>query len=440
MIINCLYVLPFLFQTGYSTLSQNVLSASLYSDNYKCSTCTAIVDKVLEQKISFHESCSSFFSPASCPFQNNEMPTETPKISETFSVRDFCVEKGFCQVSDLKAFSGASSDLDIRVSKAYGSKGYDKIRISVISNSSIDSDIFTYREQFKYRWTSNYLNTGVVTVKPGAINTFKINNQNVDIFVPAENAGVRGVIIADPCFTSEYIVCVYQNKFQMFNHTIELLNAINSHDDTHFWMILGDNFYDQSGLPTAQWFAGLSQQTKTKILGSVPGNHDFWVNSSPQLWTKKDQQGNGFMQWYGQDVAASVGQNSPYDFTSNPDSPASADNIPSQTNYFWYNKIGNAAFIAFSGAHTYEATLPYFEEACQWASESGAETVSLLGHWNSDGSGCESDMTVGSVYAELVQLPACQPIASKLKYFVGHKHCNIIMQENVGFMVSFHIL
>jgi len=31
------------------------------------------------------------------------------------------------------------------------------------------------------------------------------------------------------------------------------------------------------------------QATKSKIFGTVPGNHDFWVNASPTLWVKKDQ-------------------------------------------------------------------------------------------------------------------------------------------------------
>ena len=57
--------------------------------------------------------------------------------------------------------------LDIRVSKALGSKGYNKIRLSVISNTTISSSLFTYSSQFKYRWTSNYLSTGVVSVTPG---------------------------------------------------------------------------------------------------------------------------------------------------------------------------------------------------------------------------------------------------------------------------------
>lgn len=128
--------------------------------------------------------------------------------------------------------------------------------------------------------------------------------------------------------------------------------------------------------------------------------------------------------------------NVPYDFTANPDVSPNANNIPPASDFFWYNKIGNTAFIAFSGAHSYQQTLPYFEEACQWASTANADAVVLLGHWNSDGDGCESDMTVQSVYSELMSLKSCAPISSKLKYFVGHKHCNIVLEDKVGFMVG----
>ena len=76
-------------------------------------------------------------------------------------------------------------------------------------------------------------------------------------------------------------------------------------------------------------------------MASVPGNHDFWVNASPKLWTPKDQLGNGFMQWYAQDVAAAfsneaAGVSDPFDFSIDPDSEhADAYSIPSLSNFFW---------------------------------------------------------------------------------------------------------
>jgi hypothetical protein len=60
----------------------------------------------------------------------------------------------------------------------------------------------------------------------------------------------------------------------------------------------------------------------------------------------------------------------------------------------------------------------------------------LLGHWNSDGDGCDSDVTVPAVYQKILSIPACAPLKEKVRYFMGHKHCNIITEPNVGFMVG----
>ena len=117
------------------------------------------------------------------------------------------------------------------------------------------------------------LNTGIVTVIPGEVTTIDIAGEKFDIRVPAEDAPVRGVIVADPCFSNEFVWCSYGDDFDTYNRSTQLLNAINSHEDNDFWMILGDNFYDVSGEPTAEWFAGLSKETKSRVFGSAPGNH-----------------------------------------------------------------------------------------------------------------------------------------------------------------------
>lgn len=144
------------------------------------------------------------------------------------------------------------------------------------------------------------------------------------------------------------------------------------------------------------------------------------------------------MQFYAQDVAASLSSDSPYDFTNDPDAPdTDAENLPIAENFFFYNQIGNVGFIGYSGAHQYADMVPYFEEACQWAA--GIETIQVLlleGHWNSDGDGCEAEMTVPEVYASIAALPACQPVASKMRYLLGHKHCNEVIDTDVGFMVG----
>lgn len=406
-------------------------------DEYACSFCTASADRAKENGQSLYQACLMQFPYEIClPFIHHDQM----KVNANVDSRSICEKNLFCSSLSEETWRSkptASSSLDIRVSKAYGSRGYNNIRLSVISNESISSEYFSYSQQFQYRWTNNFLNTGIVSVKPGEKTAFTIAGQSFDVYIPKQGEGVRGVIIGDPCFTSENIVCLYSKPFAMFDHLTGLLNEINAHDDVHYWSILGDNFYDQNGEPTAKFFSALTTATKTKVYSTVPGNHDFWINASPKLYVKKDQLGNGFMQWNGQDVAASVVDPSkPYDFSVNPDVNQNAYNIPPGSNYFYYHQLGNVAFIGYSGAHKYEEMQGQFEEACSWAQSTNPDVILLVGHWNSDGDGCESDMTVPAIYSSITSLPACQPVASKIKYVEGHKHCNMIVEPDVGFMVG----
>ena len=77
----------------------------------------------------------------------------------------------------------------------------------------------------------------------------------------------------------------------------------------------------------------------------------------------------------------------------------------------------------------------YFTEACEWASSAGVDVLLLLGHWNSEGDGCTADAAVPAAYQELIKLPACAAVSSKMKYFMGHKHCNYVTETDIGFMV-----
>jgi hypothetical protein len=156
------------------------------------------------------------------------------------------------------------------------------------------------------------------------------------------------------------------------------------------------------------------------------------------VWGPLDQLGNGFMQYYGQDVAAST-SSAPYDFSVNPDLPEpNAYNLPPPSNFFFYHMIGNVAFVGFSGAQAYVDTVPYLEEACEWAArpENDPAAILLMGHWDKDGSGCEVEMTVPGLLSELALLPVCAPLIKKFRYFEGHTHCNQIMEPDVGFMVG----
>jgi hypothetical protein len=240
------------------------------------------VAQVQQHDQTFDEACATMYPSGQeyCQYLSNSV-AKTGKdlqITKNRSARDICEAADMCETLSDEEWRFSSNHvqdegaLDIRVSKAYGSRGYDKVRISVSANTTIESDIFTYSEPFQYRWTDNVLSTGIVTVTPGEKTRFTIGSETIDIFVPEKGQGTRGVLIADPCFSSEYIICLYKKPYEIFDHLTSLLNAINSHDDNHFWMILGDNFYDQKGENTKTWFSALTTASKSKVMASVPGN------------------------------------------------------------------------------------------------------------------------------------------------------------------------
>ena len=71
----------------------------------------------------------------------------------------------------------------VRVSKALGSKGYDKVRLSLIyhkgSGTVIEGTVkptdvkWTYDAPFKYLWTDNHLRSAIVDITPGVEQGFR---------------------------------------------------------------------------------------------------------------------------------------------------------------------------------------------------------------------------------------------------------------------------
>ena len=88
--------------------------------------------------------------------------------------------------------------LDLRITRGLGSKGYDKLRVSVITQSPTNfTDFhFDYQERFRYRWTDNYLYSSLIEVTPGTPHRMNIGGHDLSITLPAENAGTRGIIWA----------------------------------------------------------------------------------------------------------------------------------------------------------------------------------------------------------------------------------------------------
>merc|ERR1711991_438457 len=101
------------------------------------------------------------------------------------------------------------SPLDLRVTPGLGTKGYGKVRISVITNATNplpdSQNFFEYKSKFKYRWSNKFLHSSLKTLSVGEPETLTINGTDITIRYPAKNEGTKGIIIADPCFHGAYV-------------------------------------------------------------------------------------------------------------------------------------------------------------------------------------------------------------------------------------------
>jgi len=336
-----------------------------------------------------------------------------------------------------------ATELEIRVTKGLGSKGYEMVRLSVVASSpDVAPDFpFSYRGQFKYRWTQNYLLSSLLSLQPGE-NTFRLAGQSIKIDLPAEDSGIRGFFVSDPCFSSKYVVCSYSSTFQTLERSTKLLNAAFEDESMNLLGILGDNFYDQDGEISKDFFSRVSQNVKRRFWMVVNGNHDNWVCGFPACGGRSDNFGIGQMQYYPMDSVASGEGNKLFDFVD-PDGNRHWNSfLNNGTNFFFYHKLGNVGFLGYSGAAQYEETLPQLHAACNYFAKSKPEVIFLLGHWNNPGDGCPNSMSVPSMYETLRTIPDCKPLQSRLKYMDGHEHCNYVQaahgDNKYGFMIGGH--
>lgn len=367
------------------------------------------------------------------------------------SVANGC--EAFCGVA---AAPKATADLpDLRVTKGFGTKEYDLVRVSVVTGSATPpvSGFFDYSSTFEHRWGDKFLHTAMKQVAPGEATSFDVG-VDLQVRLPAQGAGVAGVLIADPCLGKGsvigYVGCFNAKKFQTNTRIVELVNTFVPDEATDFWGIFGDNFYDRTGEISTDVFSRISLEAKSKLFASVPGNHDYWVLGSPLVATTKDQCGNGHMQFYAQDAKAAeshvVGTaGAPFNFSIDPSAGrplGTGCNIPAIQNSFWYNQVGNLGMVGQSGAYSLEETRPFMQEACSWlAQQPGLEVAMLIGHWDDAGLGADANMAMPAWYSEMAALPGCDELDQKgmLKFVMGHTHCNDPHphgKEGAGFRVA----
>jgi hypothetical protein len=391
-----------------ASLSTPVLSFE-YKERLACGVCL--------QMSEFNHSCDFY---GSCHHVNES------------SVAKGCSD--VCEAPDLTIYSDSP---DLRVAKGFGTKDYDQVRISVISQSAEPpvEGFFDYSQAFRYKWSDNYLHTAMKQVVPGQATEFDLGSTKVSVKVPKQGDGVVGVLIADPCVAGSPVGCTYADEFQTADRTPGLINACVGDASTDFWGIYGDNFYDRDGSISRSIFSKISLQAKSKIFTSVTGNHDFWVLGAPIVGTTKDQCGNGHLQFYAQDAKASEqvsagSSEDPYDFSVDPDANrplGSGCNLPALENHFWYNQIGNVGLVGQSGAYALSDATPFMKEACTWLGQQpGLEVGILLGHWDKSGLGADKDMAMPAWFEEMAAYPGCAELSQRgmLKFVMGHTHCN----------------
>ena len=182
--------------------------------------------------------------------------------------------------------------LDLRLSKGHAVRGYGSIRVSSI-NSDTESvkpdDFFKYAAPFQHRWTNFTLRSAVIDSVPSGASQVVTPLGNFTLRMPEQGAGIRGLIMGDPCFINgSFHPCTCGTRIA------RLLNAVAPSSD--FRALLGDNLYDRDGSKTALMYSMLTPRAKETLQLAVPGNHDFWEAGEELLLKDYDQFGNGFMQ------------------------------------------------------------------------------------------------------------------------------------------------
>lgn len=327
---------------------------------------------------------------------------------------------------------------NVRATKGMLSRGYNKVRLSVITRDSNPPSgmAWEYSSKFSWKWTDNYLHTSIVEVTPGKATKFEIGGEEVSIKLPEENKATRGIFLADPCFTGSGCCCKYaQSRDYIFNRHTDMLNALSSRDDIDYWYIGGDNFYDDSDYWTKAFFEALNTDAKTKMNGMVLGNHDYWLMGNQYKGRWQDQLGIGMTQYYAQDTLASVYLNNgePYIWDTDPTNRYTQGPPPVDAkNAIWWFKIGNLALLGYSGAYTWDQYSGYVDQACQaFANDNGVAFFIVLSHWDNRDTayGEQWEMDAPSFVGKMKSMPSCAPLKYRLKYIDGHDHNNICYSD-----------
>jgi hypothetical protein len=365
-----------------------------------------------------------------------------------------CAAIAACAPALRTAVAGDEGAPAYIVAKGHARRGYDVVRVTRVSNAASpapETDLFTYDEPFAYRWTQFRVATGLVGIDGAGRALADVGEgEPLAIDAPPAGAGAVGVWISDPCYTSSYVLCPLGAAFATGERTPALLNALLE-GDARYWAMLGDNLYDRDGALTAAWWSRLSRAAQSRLFLTTAGNHDLWIDGNPGDAAKSDQFGYGFLQFYGQDSAAALVGDGPFDLSVDPDDafasfPARVDDaLPDVSNFVWYSLVGNVGYSGFAAVFALNETAPYLAEACDWAlGEYDAGRLDLFvlaGHWNALGDGAASSMPTPHVHrlsasGEFGEGCAALARLDRLKFVEGHEHCNKPHGRGPGWTVA----
>ena len=147
---------------------------------------------------------------------------------------------------------------------------YDWVRVSTITSASESSEalpaaslssdsVFSYSKKFLWRWTQFHLSTGLAQFAAPSVKSSEVGvgsltktvrfaeGDSVNITIPAQGEGTRGVLFADPCTHATWVSCLYGEMWQTRRTMPAMLQALvgDARNGVSYWGILGDNFYDR---------------------------------------------------------------------------------------------------------------------------------------------------------------------------------------------------
>jgi len=107
------------------------------------------------------------------------------------------------------------------------------------------------------------------------------------------------------------------------------------------------------------------------------------------------------------------------------------------SNFFFFNQLGDLGFVGYTPLGSWEEMKPWFEEACTYMQRDSVKHVYILNHWNKPGMGAKKTLETPAVWRRLPkEIEACTPIEQKLRYAMGHEHCNRPEDGGRGLMVG----